>query len=322
MSAGALRVLRAAAPPLVSVGLLAWIFSRVPGAELAGAFARARPEYLLVGLAISLVANTLLAAVKWRWIMRALGHGVTTREAVMYRAATQSFDFVMPKNSGGLALAAVLRRERGYPFARVLGTFVFDKALNFLAIVAYLLLGLAIAGAAPEHSGVQAVLAAAAGISAIFFVLLSPAARRVALAPARLVGGRFEGASRSLLATFEEIPLAQVAGLLVFSLVVQASDIATALLALAAFSVAAPLGETIVLLTVVVLIANVPVAASGIGTREAALMALFAAYGEPAALLGVGLAISFLEHLLPTLVGLAFVPDFVRRAAAAARSAA
>jgi uncharacterized membrane protein YbhN (UPF0104 family) len=56
---------------------------------------------------------------------------------------------------------------------------------------------------------------------------------------------------------------------------------------------------------------NFPVTILGLGTREALIVFIFAKYGGASALLGAGLLISLIEHILPVIFGLFFVKSFL-----------
>ena len=71
----------------------------------------------------------------------------------------------------------------------------------------------------------------------------------------------------------------------------------------------------------VILLANLPVTVSGIGTREVGMLLLFANYGRAETLAAAGLLLSFVGPVLLVLLGTPFVSNFSARLFARERRA-
>ena len=66
-------------------------------------------------------------------------------------------------------------------------------------------------------------------------------------------------------------------------------------------------------LPIIALISIIPITISGFGTREAATIFFFSNYASPENLLSVGILLSLLIVVLPSLVSLLFMKRFYKR---------
>ena len=97
----------------------------------------------------------------------------------------------------------------------------------------------------------------------------------------------------------------QKLGFLVYGIVFQLRPLAVCGLLFVAFQAERlpTLQELLGLGSVVVLMSNIP-SLGGIGPREAALVAVFSGYTDPATLLSIGLLMSFAVQVFPALLGI------------------
>ena len=73
----------------------------------------------------------------------------------------------------------------------------------------------------------------------------------------------------------------------------------------------APTSAIFLFIPLVILIGNIPITISGLGTREATVVILLLNYSSSAKLLSFALMLSFVEYVLLALVGLIFLKDFL-----------
>jgi len=161
----------------VSLGLVAWRFSRVPLAEVGQQLASARPGYLVAGLGVFVLA-ILADGAKWHVLLRAQGFTLPRRTVFRFQFIGFFFNNFLPAaNLGGDVM-------RGYGLARLTErpadaavSVLLDRGLGFLAYMSSALVASIIAvnvlGRA-ELRPVQGVaVLAVAAILVGFGVLLS-----------------------------------------------------------------------------------------------------------------------------------------------------
>lgn len=117
----------------VSVGLVAWTFSRIPLAEVGSQLAAARPGYLLAALAAFVLA-ILADGAKWHVLLRAQGFTLPRRTVFRFQFIGFFFNNFLPSaNLGGDIM-------RGFGLARLTErpadaavSVLLDRGLGFLA---------------------------------------------------------------------------------------------------------------------------------------------------------------------------------------------
>ncbi|HEV3077596.1 MAG TPA: hypothetical protein VHB47_24460 [Thermoanaerobaculia bacterium] len=310
----ALRQARRWLPWLVAAAILAVLTLRLPRAQLLHSLA-AGPSWKVALCSAAVVGAALLADV-WATLAAFAATGVRCRwrGVLPARGATYLLGLLnFAVGQGGMGL--YLHRAGVAPL-RVLGTllFLFATQVGALAAVAAAgtlppALGVGggpLAGSLPLLAAVTAVTALAAAF-AVLLVLLAwrPAwlSRHRFLAPAFAAG-----AGGFLRATAARLPhvVTMVAGLW---------------LGLRLWGVALPLARGLVVLSVAVLVTVLPIAPSGLGTLELALVELTSAYAPgptAAAQRASVLAFSFVYHVFSiaaqAAVGLLCLAWLARRA--------
>ena len=71
--------------------------------------------------------------------------------------------------------------------------------------------------------------------------------------------------------------------------------------------------EIVIYVPIIVLITIIPITIAGLGTREAATIFFFSKYATSESLLSVGILLSFIIVILPSLIGLLFMKKFYSR---------
>jgi hypothetical protein len=294
------RRAKSLAPWLVAAGALAWLVHLVPVRALLSALERVAPgRYvaLVAGFVLScLVADAFALSVTFR---RALpGVRVKPLEVVIIRALAY-LPGLLHNGLGQGGVAWLLHRRRGVPLGDAAGAMVLAMGGNVIMVstcaAAALLLGFA-----PEAGLFRSMLL---GLGATLVVYLALIATR----PRWLVGRPVlkplfdAGIGGHLLVAAARLPHFGV-------------QIGFHWLAMRAFGVATPLAQAAMRLPIMFVIGSVPVTPAGLGTAQAAALALFSPFaggvGEAerqAAVLAYSLSIETLSTIGSCLLGLGFL---------------
>jgi uncharacterized membrane protein YbhN (UPF0104 family) len=171
---------------MISAGLLAWTFSRVPLADVSRQLATARPLYLLAGLAV-FVLDILADGMKWHVLLRAQGVRVPRTAVLKLQFVGYFFNNFLP--------AAMLGGDvmRGFGLARLTArpadaavSVLLDRIVGFLAYVISALVASIIAvnvSGRRDLRHVQALAALAALAIAAALALLLNSRVREAIGP-------------------------------------------------------------------------------------------------------------------------------------------
>ncbi len=263
-------------------------------------------EAALWPLALAIVFDVVCVALKgakWRVILSPLGRpGIFRLQAAFYAAGATAM--VLPFRLDEFVRAFVAHRLTRLPGASLLGSMALERLIDFLALLAALLL-LALAVPLPDWlATAPRIIVVIVLILAVVLVALQLSARRPAGSGllSRLVVGLAEGGS----ALRRPHLMAAGAGLAVLEWV---GNVAVVVCVLAAFGLELPWHGALLLTVLSMVSYALPLAPAGIGVFEVACrLALPELYGvEPEAAVGVALAIHALLLLPMAVIGTSVV---------------
>ncbi len=317
MSARAKQLLSLA----VSLLLLAALYWSLDLRGLGRVFARAHPGLLVVSV-LAILPIKLLQA----WRLKRLvpdPRRLAYREALRLIFLADVMNLVLPSKTGDLAKSWFMKGEAELSGSLAFSLVVFEKACDVLALLAWCAVGLLWL---PEKSQPMQLLtwgvlgAFAAGLLALgsrgFAHLLFSAAHA-------LIPQRFEDRAARLAAAWQEVRehfrtqprrAAEIAALSLLLWWVQFQQVWLFILAVRAWT---PPLVNLALAPLAILAGLVPLTFAGLGTRDAALIALYRPWLAAPAAAAVGL-LTTTRYVVPALLGL---PLF-RRSLAGVRSAA
>ncbi len=295
----------------VSAAILAVIYSRIDIANLIDALARSRIDSLILA-AVLFAPNVLLLAARFR-ILVPPGDLFGLRYSVRLVLASAVLNAVLPSKLGDLSRAWALRDRAiaGVPVG--LAAVILDRALDLLSLlllacIAFLLMW--------PDSTVLWSIAAAMWIGLVAGALLI--ARKGTVATTFRIGSRFlPAAARKHARTLE------IAGVFVhehvathptvlgrvsvISIACSATNIAQTWFFVVALGIAIPLADHIALSTAAILAGLIPITFAGIGTRDAAIVALYSTYTDPATSAALGVLFT-MRYIVLVVVG---IPSFL-----------
>ena len=284
--------LRTGIPWLISLAALAYLFSRVPAAEVAAAATRAAP-WTVPALAAIVVGVFLADCIAiWKtfaWFVTPLPF----RDTLTVRGATYVLGLVSYALGQG-AFVYFLNR-RGVPAVRAAAAVLFMVGINLILLILLSALGLLLGAAAPPELRRFIVAAVAATV---------PYAALVAWRPTPL-------ASRPIL---DVVLGAGIRGHLA-AMAVRLPHLCVLLLlnwvALRGFGVHVPAAQALVALPMVLLIAALPISIQGLGPAQGAMILFFGRYASgddaerAATVLAAGLGAQAIAWVVQILIGTA-----------------
>lgn len=303
---------------VVSLGLIAVLWSTVDFKAIVDAAHRADPLWFWAAIAM-VVPLTLGTSERFRVLADgSIGLGTSIR--LILSAST--LNLVLPSKMGDIAKAWVLRQRDGMGDARALSLVVFEKMLDMMSLLAMGTVALLVAGLNFPGAGL-ALLVVAGGAAALFCVMIPGLMARLPLR--RLIGDRqlpakveaVSGAWSELTRSFWA-DRGKAFAILAGSLLIWVGHLFQIWLFARAIAPTIPFAETATFGTLAILAGLLPFTFAGVGTRDAALVLLFAPWlnGGEAALLGL---FATLRYVLPAIAGLPFVGDYWKGRAAPAQ---
>ncbi len=300
---------------VVSLGILAFIYAKIDFAKLIPVFTHCDPLWMTLSLGM-VVPLTLITAWRLQQLMPRtglLGFGEANRLILV----ASVLNMVLPSKGGDLAKAWFMRDRSGIGGSLSLSLVVFEKACDMLSLLLWCAFGLALY---PRKDALFWAMTAGVATLLVLGLLLLGSEKFAHLFFD--LGGRFApgairakfaklGASWSEMHTYfwsSRARLIKIASTSVFIWFLHLLQIWMFILALRAF---APFLANLAISPLAILAGLMPLTFAGVGTRDAALVLLYAPYFEAPTAAALGLLCTA-RYLLPALGGLPFVGTYLR----------
>jgi hypothetical protein len=313
-------------PWLITAGIFAIIFSRIPVSEVIAELSTVRfAPYLALMLPYSLfycLVDTFVLTQVIRWFHQPVPY----RRLLPIRASSYILSLLLSGLGQG-GLAWFVHRREGIPFLALAGTMMFLGVMEVVQLALYASIGIVafyphlVSAFAPLYLILIAVLGLGlylihGGVGPLQKLLLClPAA-----AKARLTQW-FLQRDVGLFNTFRQVRVRYV----VLTLLYKAPNFLVAVIvqqaALQLFGVEVPVARLFTMLPIVFLAASVPGTVAHLGTSQAAWLYVFAGYGTEVQILAYSLVAHVTFMVLNGLLGLAFMPFAIKDLRDAAESA-
>ncbi len=295
------RLLSTGAKLVLSIGLMAFVLSRVPLDRVLDIFRSAHAGWL-AGAWLLLVASNVLGAYQWNRLLQAVGLRMPFFKVCAIYHVGLFFNNFLPANIGG-DIARVLDASRGESSrAAAFSTVLMDRLIGMVALG-----GLAVVSTLPlvnrfHLSMIYLLMFAffATAITIMWGVLhpdfLTIVERVLAKVGLKGLKPRLDNVSEHL--GVLRVRRALMAELTVVALAVQVSRILVHVLVATALGLSIPLGYFFLFVPLLAVIVSLPISLNGIGVREGAGILIFG-------LIGVTRAEAFTLQFATYLVALA-----------------
>ncbi len=277
-------------------------------------------------LVLSTLFHVFVGAHKLWCVLRAMGLEIPYREALAVRLGAGPLRILVPLSAGEFLNVFYFWRHRRMAFGRASGASVFDRGLNILGALFWLLAGLAVLPEAWPDAWPRTWTVPGLGLALpikgtlfalvlggyLLFFFCTPA-HGWAVRVARRVHPKAGRLAEGVLAPLREFPLRTKLFFTAYAVVFQVRPLVVCYALLRAYGAPVDLVHVIAYMSVAVLAAHLPGFAVGMGPRETAMATLFAPYASADTLLSVGLLQTFMVHVIPIFVGLPWMWWFLKR---------
>ena len=298
MNDGIKKSLRKVLPWMVALGLMGYLFYKIPLDSLVQELRQINwPMLLAVVVFVDLgswLTDSFAASRVFSWFLTP----VSMKEILPVRAATYLMA-ILNYNLGQAGLIYYIHRAKNVPVADVTGLVLMMMGTVVLVLSGMSVVGMLL-GLDEQARNFGMMLMALGGGAVVYFVLLR-------IRPAFLARRAFfrilfkAGVLGHLRATVVRLPHMIVL-------------VVTHFMALRTFDIEVPLGSGLILIPSVLLVASVPVAPFGLGTMQATSVAFFSRYApgataaaRQAKVLAYSLSLASLTLSLQALLGLVFL---------------
>jgi uncharacterized membrane protein YbhN (UPF0104 family) len=279
-------------PWAVTLAIFAFLFWRIPAAQVAGTFARARwGVYVALVVPYSLfyfLVDTFVVqqAVSWFNVR------VPYRDVLPIRATSYILSLVNTQlGQGGIAM--YLNRRHHIPFWEITGTVVFISFVEVYQLALYSFVGAAVGGELGRVAPLEVYGVLAAYLVFHLWYFSRPRA------------GRF--AQARIFATFRKARPRHYLQLLLYKTPNLLAAVTVHWLALPLFGMHVPFATLLAFLPLVFFFAALPIAAAHLGPSQAAWVYFFRGYAPEAGLVAYSLAAHLSFMIMNALIGLCFL---------------
>ena len=237
----------------------------------------------------------VFSSLRWRRMLQALGHEVPFRDCFDMIMAAWPMGTITPSKTGDFVKAYYLKDRA--PVRVVLGSVLAERTLDVLVLLA-----LAVMGCVFFQRWGLALIAGAALLGGLLAILVL---LRFRLPIPRKLKEKLAGVLGSLRLLARTPALLGV--VILYTVLNWSCSIAQLVLCYRALGVEVPMIFAAGALPLAIFVGLLPLTLSGMGTRDAALISLFAPYATSEVSLGVGLLYSLFGYWLPALAGVPFM---------------
>lgn len=279
--------------------LLIWLLLRATDtSQVASQLTRVEWQVLLLGI-LALGLLSLVQAVRWVMVIRAIGHVLNFRAAWQIVLIGLFFNQTLPSTIGGDAVRMWRAHQAGLRVGAAINTVVVDRLVALTALLLVIIAGqpvfFALIGDPAARWAMPAVIAC--GVLGLVILL---AFDRL---PARLFRWRLARAAATLAADARRVFLSARDAAVIFipAVLIHVTVPLIVFLIAASLDIEVSLLQCLVLVPPVLLISALPISVAGWGVREGAMVAAFGFVDVPAS---DALALSVLLGLMVMSTGL------------------
>ncbi|UCG11265.1 MAG: flippase-like domain-containing protein [Deltaproteobacteria bacterium] len=297
---------------LLTIGILIAIYARIDRRLLIYYFTQLHPGYFALALII-FIPQILVSSFRWQTMTRQIcpmGLGQSMQQVM----AAKALNALVPSKLGEMSKAYFLRMSSGKNVEQTVPAVILEKVLDMGGLCAVLMVGVLIAPQRNEPVWLGGAIAGGC-LAAVVLLLLVP----LRSLGERLMrrNGRLKWLGQLLLGWDNLIQEWKRRGrtlsrIVALSVLLWGLHLLQIYLFFPSLNHSVPLTPALTLIPLAILVGLLPITIGGMGTRDSALIVLFAPYANSALMAGVGLLCS-MRYWVDTLLGVPFLHWYTRR---------
>lgn len=293
---------------LICIGIFSILFSKIEFEKIFDNLKKVKIIYLLSAMLISVFLNIGVGAYKRQRLLLYFNCNISLRESLFMMISSTPLRFIFPFKSSELVLAKYLRVTKNFPFLLGSGLLmIIDKIFNIMAVICFIPLGLIF-----FQTELWKKCLVWLSVVVIIFLFVKKPSGVIRKFIKKLVL-KLNVRSEKLLEVFDTFSFNRKLKLSLYALIFQSSELFITYILFRALGLEVPFYVILVFVPLTVLVCNIPITISGLGTREAVFLFFYAAYGRQEQILSTGILVSFVEYIFIALIGLFTLFPFLRR---------
>lgn len=294
---------------LLTIIIFIFLFSKIDFLEIIKIFKKVNLILLSLSVFISFFNNIFLHATMWRYILKYLGCDISLKEVVFVRMASYSFKVLFPLKSGEFVKVLYLKKQKDFSLKKGVASVIFDIIVGMCALLSLIFVGTIFLKI--NLFNIPFIIIMGLIFSFIIFFCLKTTQNFI-FSILKKIHLKFYSKLKTLCA-FEEIKFKNQSYLLLYAFLIQLIMLINYYILSKALNLNIPFYQIIIVFPLIIIMTFIPISISGLGIREGLVILLFSQFASFQSLLSFGILISFVEYILPALVGLFFVKPFLNK---------
>ncbi|MCX5705410.1 MAG: lysylphosphatidylglycerol synthase transmembrane domain-containing protein [Candidatus Omnitrophica bacterium] len=315
------NALRAFAIYISTIFIFYLLFSKINLKGILIALGNINLEFLTIALLVSIIINIFLASDLRRKLLILFKCNLSFREALFIKMGTMPLKLIPGFKYLDLIQASYLKENYGMPFSTGIFLNILAYLISVVALLIVFLLGfvfywlfmpLKFGVIYKEYILIPVIIAILSLL--LFFVFFLN--RRILLLIKRNTTSKrswLHEAFNKLANLLLNTPKRKIIFLVLYASVFQSSELIVFYILSKSLSINIPFFLIMLYMPLSILISNLPIVVLGLGIREATILALFSRYGPIEDILGLGILVSFVEHIFPILLGFFFFVPLINK---------
>lgn len=290
---------------LCTIAILVIIFSKIKYFDVFTVLKQTDVPLLFVGILFSVCAHVIFSSARYQKIVYSLGYRISFFEAVTIRMGCNPIKGVLPFKVGELAILAYMKKKHALSYPMGLFSLFIGYVFSFIVLVLFYACG----GIFYFHYTSQRIIYAFVFIMILFLIFPSNLKHIFRFINWFLI--KIKKMPEELTLLRGKYDLEAIRNIFFHSLGIEGSKLLIIFVLLKSLHIEIPVDALWLLGSATIIAAYLPITYWGMGVRESAILFLFYGYATPEKLLAGSLLITFVDGILPVLLGLFFVKPFL-----------
>ncbi|MCF7907369.1 MAG: flippase-like domain-containing protein [Candidatus Omnitrophica bacterium] len=294
---------------IVTIIIFVVLFSKINIYQFAEHLKEANLFFLLLGVGIFIFTELFISSVQWVEILRQLNCHISLKEAMFIRIGSIPAKSMLPFRSGELLRAFYLKKQKQFPVSLGVGSLLFQLIINLLVLISIMSSAYIYFFKLDNIIFFSLILA----FLFIFCILSFKFINKFILYLAKKVNFQFYESLKALFNIHRNFKLKSLVVILFYSVIMWVGELFIFIFIFKTVGLDIPLYAILIFVPWTIIISNIPITISGLGTREASIVLLFLQFGSPEKLLSSGVLMSFIQFVLPLTFSLLFLRKFLKK---------
>lgn len=246
-------------------------------------------KLFFAAMSISIALNIFLGTEQWRQSLRICNLNITFLETLLIKLGSMPFKRIVPLKAGEIVKPLYLKKNYDFPLTSGIFSVFLPFFSNSFTAILFIFSGICILGKIYPF---------------VYFIL---SLLIIIIFGRQLFLKYYENTNIGKIKIISFILLSLISLIYIFS------EIVVVYILFSAFNVDISLHNLLIFVPLTILITSIPVTFQGLGTREVCIIFFFSEYTDQAVLLSIGIMYSFVEAILPLLISMFFLKDFLNK---------